>query len=103
MGFKEFLFIVGLKKRSIWGPKIPGLSTYSNNLSLEETCDIQLTILSKFIDMAREKMTPDDYLSIKYDDFLDSPEQVRIKLSDFLGVNPSRMKNAMEALPFRID
>jgi len=74
--FFEILFHLGLKKRMVWGPKIPGIYDLVKTLSPIEVCAMQwkfcveYTYTQYLLDKNKE-----DFIFIRYEDFLEDPKR----------------------------
>lgn len=73
--FSELLFYVGLRKRSYWGPKIPGISELSSSLSPLEICAFQWKACVEQTDSYMSiDANQEDFIYLKYEDFCINPK-----------------------------
>lgn len=90
------LLQLGLKKKAVWGPKIPGLEQLLRSHSLLEVCAIQWrTCVDHVINYATNN--PDmDYLQIKFEDLCSRSREIAEQVFDFCELTfPERVQERL--------
>jgi len=73
------------RRLAFWGPKLQGMEELLGQHSLEEVCALQWQRCVENAAAAFEKMPGERYLEIKYEDFVQSPEDELNRILGFIG------------------
>lgn len=71
-----------------WGPKLSNMKEITLNKSLVEICALQWKICINNAEYGFKKISPENVLRIKYEDFVCFPKEELIKIANFINKKP---------------
>ena len=69
---------------SFWGPVYPGIDEDFKTKGLLEVCALQWKACVDATQKAKHSLSPGQYIEVKYEDFVNDPQQQLLRLLDFL-------------------
>ena len=72
----------------VWGPRFPGIEAVARTYSLLETCAIQWDWCVRAAMSAGRRMGDDQYLEVRFEEFLAHPEEHTRRILAFLELEP---------------
>lgn len=82
----EILFFLGLRKRSLWGPRYKDMASDMTSLSLSQVVLKQARESNKCLEEFRKTLSANEFISLRYEDMVEDQQGTKELVHEFMGL-----------------